>query len=254
MAASPLPQSGPTPAPELAPLSEGARILNTFVAPSKTFTDLRRNASWWAPWLLIAAFSLLFVYAMDRQIGFDQISKTAIERSSRADQFDKLPADQQNRQIRITTNFTRYVSYGSPVIALIIFLLIATVMWLTFKLAANATVPFKVAMATIVYGSLPGIVGGALGAISLFAGVNPEGFDPNNPVATNPAYFMDFAGSKFVRGMASSLDVISIWSIVLIGIGFACNSKVKRSTAIVIVAAWFLVYKLAGASLAAAFS
>jgi hypothetical protein len=50
--------------------------------------------------------------------------------------------------------------------------------------------------------------------------------------------------------MASALDVFVIWSIVLMGIGFACNSKVKRSTAILIVAAWYVLYKLAGGALA----
>jgi hypothetical protein len=85
MAAAPnLPLSSSTSTPEPAPLSEGARILNTFAAPSKTFTDLRRNASWWAPWLLLSAVSILFFYVMDRQIGFDQISKNEISRSSRA--------------------------------------------------------------------------------------------------------------------------------------------------------------------------
>jgi len=41
---------------------------------------------------------------------------------------------------------------------------------------------------------------------------------------------------------------------VLIGIGFACNSRVKRSTAIGLVAGMFFLYKLFGASLAALFS
>jgi hypothetical protein len=50
--------------------------------------------------------------------------------------------------------------------------------------------------------------------------------------------------------MASSLDVLVIWSIVLIGIGFASTSKVKRSTAIVVVAAWYLLYKLCTSGLA----
>jgi hypothetical protein len=50
--------------------------------------------------------------------------------------------------------------------------------------------------------------------------------------------------------MASSLDVFTIWTIVLIGIGFASTSKVKRSTAIIIVAVWYLVYKLATSALA----
>jgi hypothetical protein len=54
--------------------------------------------------------------------------------------------------------------------------------------------------------------------------------------------------------MASALDVFTIWSIVLIGIGFAVNSKVKRSTAIIIVVAWFLLYKLVTVGIASAFS
>ncbi len=79
----------------------------------------------------------------------------------------------------------------------------------------------------------------------MFAGVSPEGFDINNPVGTNLAYYLDpETTGKFLRGMASSLDVLVIWTIVLTGIGYASTSKVKRSTAIIVVAVWYLVYKL----------
>jgi len=43
----------------------------------------------------------------------------------------------------------------------------------------------------------------------------------------------------------------SIWSIVLVGIGYSCTSKVKRSTAIITVAGWYLAFKLATSALAA---
>src|SRR5579864_1339714 len=114
----PVPPASPASTLESPRLSQGARIVNTFIAPSKTFTDLRRNASWWAPWLLIAIFSLLFVYAMGRQIGFDQISRNQIAHSSRAEQFDKLPPDQQARQIQLSIKITRFFAYGSPVLIL----------------------------------------------------------------------------------------------------------------------------------------
>src|ERR1039458_853052 len=79
MAAAPLPPaSAYVPAPEPAPLSEGARIIDTFIAPSKTLTDLRRNANWWGPWLLISIFALIFVYSIDRQVGFEQVSNNAV--------------------------------------------------------------------------------------------------------------------------------------------------------------------------------
>jgi len=255
MTTAPVLPASPAPTPQAAPPSEGARIANTFVAPSKTFTDLRRSASWWGPWLLISIFSMLFVYAMGRQVGFEQISRNQVAHSSRAEQFEKLPADQQAKQIQLSSKIIRYFAYGSPLMILFYFLISTLVLWTTFKIAAGAETTFGQAYAIVMYASLPGIVGAILGIVSLFAGVDPEGFDVNNPVGTNLAYYLDPASTgKFVHGMASALDVITIWTIVLLGIGFASTSKVKRSTAITIVAAWYLVYKLTASGLAAAFS
>ncbi len=253
MAAAPNP-SAPTFPAEAAPLSEGARLVDTFIAPSKTFTDLRRNSSWWAPWILTSIFALIFVYAMQRQIGFEQITKNAIAQSSRAEQFDKLSADQKAKQMAFSVTLTQYISYGTPVMILIIYAVIAAVLLGTFKLGLGADITFGRSFAIVTYGSLPGIVGAVLGIVSLFAGIDPEGFNPKNAVATNPAYFMDPTQNKFLYGMASALDVIVIWTIVLMGIGFACNSKLKRSTAITVIAVLYLLYKLVGSGLGAAFS
>lgn len=254
MAAAPVPPAEvPVSTPE--PLSQGARLIDTFIAPSKTFADLNRSASWWAPWIVISIFSLLFIYSMGRQVGFEQISRNQIAHSKNADQFDKLPADQQAARIKISGKFINYFGYGSPLLVLFYFLIGTVVLWATFNFGAGADASFGKSYAIFMYGSLPGVVGAILGMISLFAGVNPEGFDIGNPVGTNLAYYLDpDTTGKFIRSMASAVDVISIWSIVLIGIGFSCTTKVKRSTAITIVAVWFLVYKLVSASLAAAFS
>jgi len=250
MAAAPVIPPSATPIPE-APLSQGARIINTFIAPSKTFTDLRRSASWWAPWLLISIFSLVFIFAIGKQVGFEQVSKNQVEHSSRADQFDKLPPDQQAKQLQISSKIVGIFAYGSPVLILFYVLIETVVLWLTFKLVMGAETSFGQAYAISFYAGLPGIIGAILGTIVLFAGVTPDGFDINNPVGTNLAYYLDpETTGKFVRGMASSLDLISIWSIVLVGIGFACTSKVKRSTAIIVVVVWYLVYKLATSGMA----
>jgi hypothetical protein len=252
MAAAPVLPESPAPTPEPARLSEGARIINTFIAPSKTFTDLRRSASWWAPWILISIFSIIFVYAMGKQVGFDQISKNQVAHSSRAEQFDKLPADQQAKQLQLSTKIIGFFAYGSPLMILFYFLIETVALWVTFKIAAGGETTFGQAYAIVMYSALTGIVGAILGTISLFAGVNPEGFDVNNPVGTNLAYYLDpETTGKFLRGMASSVDLINIWAIVLIGIGFACTSKVKRSTAIAIVAGWYLAFKLLTSALGA---
>jgi hypothetical protein len=251
MAAAPVLPASPAPNPESAPLSEAARIIDTFIAPSKTFTDLRRSASWWAPWILISIFSLIFAYSVQRQVTFDQITRNEIARSPAAsDQFDKLTPEQQAQRTRISNTIILASFYSGPAIILLVDLIIAAVLFATLKVATSTELKFKTAFAVVVFAGLPGIVGAVLGTIAMFSGINPEGFNVNNPVGTNPAYYMDQAGNKFMLGLASIPDVISIWTIVLLGIGFACTGKVKRSTAITIVGVWFLVWKVGMAAIA----
>jgi len=166
-----------------APLSEPSRILNTFIAPSKTFTDFQRNASWWGPFVLACLATILFVFVMDRQLGFEQISKNQIARSSRAEQFDKLPADQKAQQMQLSVTITKVFSYGSPIIVIILYLIAAGVLLGVFNLGAGAGVKFKVALAIVVYGNLPWLIHAALGIASMLAGVDKEGFDIGNPLA-----------------------------------------------------------------------
>jgi hypothetical protein len=242
----------PTPAPETVPLSEGARLVNVFIAPSKTFSDLRRRTNWWVPWLLISVFSTAFIFVVGQQIGFDQVSRNQVARSARADQFDKLPPDQQAKQIHISATVTRYFGYGFPAVILLSFVLIAAILMGTFKIAGGDA-PFGVSLAIVAYGNLPGIVHATLSMVSMLVGVDRESFDINNPIASNPAYLMDPLSNKFLRSMASGLDVFMIWSLVLMGIGFACNTKVKRSTAIMIVLGWYFVWKLIISGVTSAF-
>ena len=236
-------------------MSEPARILNTFIAPAKTFADLQRNASWWGPFILSVLVTLLYVGVIDRQIGFDQVSRNEIAKSpKRSEQIEKLPADQRASQLALSATITKYISYASPVFVLIGSLILAAALMAAFNVGASAGVSFKVALAIAMYGGLPWVIHALLAVLSMFAGVDKEAFSIQNPLGTNPAYFLDPMGNKFVLGMASAFDVFSFWSIVLLGIGFACNSKVKRSTAIAIVAGMFFAYKLVGAGLGALFS
>lgn len=251
MAVAPLPPLSSSLSTPTAPLSEVARLGNVFIAPSKTFTDLRRSARWWGPWIAVSVFSLVFIYAISNKIGFEQVSKNQIEHSARADQFDKLPPDQQAKQLQVSARIVSIFAYGSPLFILLYVLIEALVLWATFKVAKGGETSFGQAYAIAMYSGMIGVIGAILGTIALFAGVNPEGFDINNPVGTNLAYYLDpETTGKFVRSMASSLDVLNIWTIILVGIGFACTSKVKRSTAIAIVAGWYLVYKVAMSALA----
>ncbi len=253
MAAAPVLPASPT--PESAPLSQGARIVNTFIAPSKTFTDLRRSASWWAPFLLMVIISTAFVYTVDQKIGFRKVTENQLAMSPKQSaQLDNLPADQRDQQMRQRTIGTKFVSYLFPAITLIIWLIIAAVLFATFKFAAGADITFKVSFAIVLFAALPGALKTLLAMASVLAGMSPDSFSFQNPVATNPGYFMNPADNVFLYSILSSLDIFLIWTLVLTAIGFTCVSKVKRGAAFGIVFGWWAVFTLAGAGLGAMFS
>jgi len=249
MAAQPI---TPLPVPEpVAPLSEPERIIDTFIAPSKTFADLRRNASWWGPFLLMVIFSMAFVYVGGQKVGF----RKAMENQMRAqpkqqEQIDQLPPDQKEQRLETGTKITKTISYVFPLIQLLILVIIAAILFATFKFAAGADVSFKIALAIVVYAALPGLIRVVLAMLSLLAGASPDSFTFQNPVGTNPGYFMNPADSPFLYSLASSFDIFLIWTLVLTAIGFSTVSKVKRGTSLAIVFGWWLVFSLMGAGLA----
>jgi len=244
-----------TPAPEAAPLSEGARIINTFIAPSKTFTDLQRSAAWWGPFLLMVIFSVALVYIAGQKVGFRKMTENQLQAQPKQQaQLESLPPAEREQHMKSAAKVTEVIAYCFPVIQFVIFLIIAAALFGTFKFAAGADVSFKVSLAIVMYASLPGLLRAALAILSLLAGASPDSFTFQNPVATNPGYFMNPADSPFLYAVASSVDIFLIWTLILTAIGFTCVSKVKRGTAFAIVFGWWLLFTLAGASLGALFS
>ena len=77
---------------ETKPLTEMERVVDTFVAPSKTFTDIRRNASWWVPWLLMSIFGLAMVFVVDKKLGMETAYENQLRMSPKQmDKIDQLP-------------------------------------------------------------------------------------------------------------------------------------------------------------------
>jgi cell division protein FtsB len=229
-------------------LSEPARLIKTFTAPSETFADVKRRGGWWAPWLLVAIVAIVSLVFAGQKIGYETVARQSIERSSRAQQFDNLPAEQQERQLALAAKITQISFYMVPVFTLIFGLIVAAILMAVFNFGFDAQVPFSRAMGIVFYSYLPGVIAGILAIISVALNSNPEGINVRNMVASNPAYFMDPAtSSKFLYQFLSGIDIFAIWTICLIGIGFAVNSnnrKLSRGTAIGTVFALFIVWKL----------
>jgi Yip1 domain len=235
------------------PLSEVERVVDTFIAPPKTFTDIRRSASWWLPWLLSAIVGIGMVAVVDMKVGMEKVSENRLTLTPKqAAKLDQLPPDQRARQMEIAAKFTRYFSYCFSLFFLLMVAVIAAVLLGTFKLGFGAELKFAQCYAVSMYAFLPSIIKGLL-AILIVLATGGENFTFENPVASNLGALVD-PSHTFLYSVASSIDVFTIWTLVLTAIGYSCITRVKRSTCYGVIFGWWIVNTLIWSGFGALFS
>lgn len=235
-------------------LSQAERVIDTFIAPSKTFTDIRRNSSWWLPWLLGAIVGLALVYVVDKKVGMDKVSENQIQlQPKQAAKLEQMPADQRASQLDLSTKITRTFAYGFPIVNLVIVAVLAAVLLATFKFGLGRELKFSQAYAISMYAFLPGCIKALLVILTIMIS-GGENFTFQNQLASNLGALFDPNSSHFLYSVASSIDVFSIWILVLTGIGYQCVTGIKRGTCMGVVFGWWAVVTLGGAAIGSLFA
>jgi len=233
------------------PLTELERVVDTFVAPSKTFTDIKRNASWWVPWLLMSVVGMAMVFVVDKKLGMDTAYENQLHTSPKqTDRIDQMSPDQKAGAMKLGATITRYIAYSSPLLTVFIIGVISVVLMATFNFGLGTKVRFMQSMAIGMYAFLPTILKSVI-VIAVVAAGGAEGFTFQNPVASNLSGLADPNSSHFLYSILTSLDIFSIWTLILTGIGYSCITKVKRGTCMGVVFGWWAVVALVGAGIGA---
>lgn len=254
--ASPTPATPALPEPATPAMSQLARIFGMFYAPRKTFEDVRIKAGWWAPWVFASIFSLAFGFTAVQKLDMRTVVQQQIDQSKIAQrQMEQMSPEQREQNIAVRASVTKGIFYVFPIFALIGGIVMAAVLMAVFNFGFAAEVPFDRALAIVFYSFIPGILVSLLGILTFLTSSDLSGFNIKNPVATNPAFFMDPQANKFLYSFVSRLDIIAIWVLILMGLGFATVSKRKLapSTAVITMAVIYGLYALAAAGLGSAF-
>jgi len=206
-------------------LSQWQRVASTFSAPSKTFEDIKRgNRSWWMPLIIFAvvAYALFAVVAL--KIGMQQVVDNQIHLNpAQEEKLAQAPPAQREMSTKISVYITEGVFIANPALVLAGVALLSLGLWGTINFVFGGKAKYGSIFTVWMYASLPGI------------------FAFLNPLETNKALY----------ALASSLDVVTIWTLVLLGIGAATVAGVKRSSGYIAVFGWWAVFVLAGAGIAA---
>jgi Yip1 domain len=239
-------------------LSQWQRVTNTFTAPSKTFEDIKRgNKSWWLPFLIkvLCGFTLWFAVGQmvswqgvyeNNQRNLPEFAKRMIE---------NMTPEQKAQQAQrgpITQKITWAIA---PVGLLIIDLIAAGVLLGTINFGFGGKAKFGAAFAVTQYaGLVQWPIKLLLGAIALYAGATPDSFDPRNPAGTNVGYYISQQDtSPVLYFLATRIDILTIWCLVVTAIGFSVVAGTKRSAGYISVIGWWVLLLVLGAVAAAIF-
>jgi hypothetical protein len=238
-------------------LTEWQRVTNTFTAPSKTFDDIRRgNKSWWMPFVIVAVVGYILFAAVSFKIGMQTVVDNQIRLDPKAEErLAQATPEQRETQMKISMNITEGIFIASPVVVLIVLALGSLGLWATINFVFGGKATFGSIFSVWMFAGLPGILKVLLGTVVIFAGVAPESFNIKNYAPTNIGAFLNPAETnKALYSLATSLDIVTIWTLVLLAIGTAAVAGVKRNSGYIAVFGWWAIFVLIGVGMAAAMS
>jgi hypothetical protein len=226
-----------------ASLSQVERVVDTFIAPTKTFQDILRDSSWWLPWLLGVVLTMGFGLVVQQKIGWDKTYNTILLQSpqSQQDRLAQLPPAEQARQKAIGAAFVKYIFWATPVLGLLFAAIATLVLTGTLNFVLGGHAKFNQMFAVWMYAALPFVIQAILVIITIYAGLDPDSFNLKNPVGTNIGYFLPQDSPKWLLALGTAIDVLTIWVMILLTIGCAIVAKIKRSTAAVAVFGWWFL-------------
>jgi len=234
----------PIPAPEAqVAISPFSRVIGVLFSPKKTFEDIVRKPSWLLPIVISTVLGLLVSMAINQRINWREFMNQQIEKSPRA---SSLSSDQKEQQIEAGAKFAPISTYVFGTLAgFIVALFVSLIMWGAYSLIGGITTNFSTAFGITAHAFMTGLVSAPLLILTLY--LKPYGTaDLDNPLATNLAVVLPEDAAKWLVALCKNVDILVLWTVILLAIGFAAVNpkKLQGAKSYTIAFGLFAVYVL----------
>jgi hypothetical protein len=234
-------------------LTQWERVKNAFAAPSKTFEDIRNgHRSWWLPLVIFTVFAYMLFAVVVSRIGIQQVVDNQIHLSPNTEaRLAQATPEQRETSNKFSVGFTEAAFIANPVFVIAGVALMSLGIWGTINFAFGGRATFGGIFAMWMYATLPSVIKSFLGMITILAGMAPESFNIKNMAPTNLGAFLDpIETNKALYSLASSIDIVTIWTLILLGMGTSIIAGTKRSSGYIAIFGWWTVFVLVSAGIA----
>jgi hypothetical protein len=237
-----------TPAPGAEPKPNSfQRIIGVLFSPDATFASIARRPDWVVPLVLIVVLALVNGILVAPHLDFGAPAREAMAQNKNTTQ------EQMDRAERMSAGMGKVAKFIAPVATIIVLLIVAGALLLAVRLMGGEG-DFKQAFSVTCYAWFPNVIQSILLTIIILA----KGATALNPqtiptlLRSNLAFLVDMKEQPMAFALLSSLDLFTIWVIVLLVIGFSYVGRIsKAKAAIAVISLWLVtvLFKLVPAAL-----
>ena len=230
------------------PINHLARLIGVFFSPKTTFADIAKRPSWILPVVLMTVLGAGVAFVMNQKVDWRDVASKRIEESPRA---ANLSAEQKEQQIAMSAKISPGIAYGFglawPILQALI---VGGVLLLAYNVIGGAGARFSAALGITAHAYFPWILYSLLFILILYLKA-PGTVDLDNPIATNLGAFLPESTPKALMSLGKSIDIFSIWTLLLIATGFAATNpkKLQGKSLSIAISVWaiFVAIKMGGA-------
>lgn len=233
--------------------SSFGRVIGALISPEKTFRSIAERPTWVVPLLLLVLLSLGVGLVMQQRVDQGELVKYQMEKMGvdlGKEQLEKIESEAENQStLRRTLGFA-----GGGVAVVAGYFLLAALFLITFRLTGSE-INFWRSLAVMVHGLLPHGVAALLNiplALSRTE-ISPEEM-MSGGLLTSSLRPLAPEGSPVLASLLGNLDFFTIWSVVLLILGYRAAARVSTSTATTVVLVLWGLWVLGKVGFAAVFN
>jgi hypothetical protein len=223
------------------------RLVGVLFSPDETFASIARRPDWVAPLVLFLVFGIVGAIVFAKKADFVSAARAQMEERH-------MTQDQIDRALKIQTSVFKVFTYASPVFTVVFFLVAAAILMLAYRVMGGEG-NFLDYFSVFLYAWVPRFLQSCI--LTALIALRAEPTDVQlipTLLRSNLAFLVDLKTQPVLFSLLSSLDIFTIWSIILMIIGFAHVSRMsKGKSAGIMVTLWgfVIVIKLGFAALGA---
>jgi hypothetical protein len=206
--------------------SSSSHVVNALISPREAFTSLARRPTY--------ALALAVLIALTATLGYLAMSKV-----TPSDFVKTLEASGRQMPPNALENAPRYLAIarwsqfgGALIVSPLLYLAVSGVFLVIFRMSGSE-ITFRQSFATTLHGLLPFAVLALIGiAVTLGKSeISLAQIQSGSLVASNLGFLAGDGAGKATTALLTSLDVFSLWCILLLALGYRIVGSLRAGTA-----------------------